>query len=60
MSDLEPTHFTDVTALMATRKYGKVPSGHPIGSLLGVYWESVLESEPNNSSVLDSAKRKID
>jgi hypothetical protein len=21
---------------MATRKYGKVPSGHPVGSLLGV------------------------
>lgn len=33
MSSRELTQFTDFTALMATRKYGKVPSGHPIGSL---------------------------
>ena len=36
MSDRELIHLTDFTALMATRKYGKVPSGHPFGSQLGV------------------------
>jgi hypothetical protein len=36
MSDRELIHLTDFTALMATRKYGKVPSGHPFGSQSGV------------------------
>lgn len=36
MSDRELIHLTDFTALMATRKYEKVPVGHPYGSLLGV------------------------
>ena len=41
MSDRELKYLADFTALMATRKYGKVPSGHLNGSQLGVrfdYW----------------------
>lgn len=40
MSDRELKYLTDFTALMATRKYGKVPPGHPIGSQLGVRFDS--------------------
>jgi hypothetical protein len=43
MSDRALAYLTDFTALMATRKYGKVPSGHPFGSQLGVNfggWET--------------------
>ena len=36
MSDRELMYLTDFAALMATRKYEKVPAGHPIGSQLGV------------------------
>jgi hypothetical protein len=36
MRDRELTYVADFTVQMAPRKYGKVPSGHPIGSLLGV------------------------
>jgi hypothetical protein len=36
MSGRALTYVADFSARMAPRKYGKVPSGHPIGSLLGV------------------------
>jgi hypothetical protein len=36
MSGRALTYVADFRARMAPRKYGKVPSGHPIGSLLGV------------------------
>lgn len=36
-------HLADFTALMATRKYGKVPSGHPNGSQSGVCFGELLE-----------------
>ena len=36
MRDRELTYVADFTVQMAPRKDGKVPSGHPIGSLLGV------------------------
>lgn len=39
MSDRELRYLTDFAALMATRKYGKVPSGHPFGSQLGVRFD---------------------
>jgi hypothetical protein len=40
MSGRALTYVADFTARMAPRKYGKVPSGHPIGSLLGVCFAS--------------------
>jgi hypothetical protein len=39
MSDRELMYLTDFAALMATRKYEKVPSGHPFGSQLGVHFD---------------------